>query len=109
MTDDTDLTSAFIAQAIASQRVFLFMKGTPEAPSCGFSALTVQILNLMNVPYGAFDVLSDDTVREGIKQYSEWPTIPQLYVDGEFIGGCDIVREMYESGELKALLENAAE
>lgn len=95
----------FIEKAISSERIFLFMKGTPEAPSCGFSALVVQILNIVGAPFGAFDVLSDDSIREGIKQFSEWPTIPQLYVDGEFIGGSDIVREMYESGELQTLLK----
>lgn len=100
----SDSAHDFITQAISSERVFLFMKGTPEAPNCGFSALVVQVLNLVGVPYGAFDVLSNDAIREGIKQFSEWPTIPQLYVDGEFVGGCDIVREMYESGELQTLL-----
>ena len=100
----TDSPHDFIRKAIASERVFLFTKGTPEAPNCGLSALVVQVLNLVGAPYGAFDVLSNDAVREGIKQFSEWPTIPQLYVDGEFVGGCDIIREMYESGELQTLI-----
>ncbi|NQY82289.1 MAG: Grx4 family monothiol glutaredoxin [Alphaproteobacteria bacterium] len=105
MSESQNSVHGFIAQSIASERIFVFMKGTPDAPSCGFSALVVQVLNIVGVPYGTFDVLSDNSVREGIKQFSEWPTIPQLYVDGEFIGGSDIVREMYESGELQTLLE----
>lgn len=105
MTADTDQVHDFIKHAIKSERVFLFMKGTPDEPRCGFSAMVAQVLNALGTGYGTFDVLTDDRIREGIKQYSEWPTIPQLYVDGEFIGGCDIVREMYESGELQTMLE----
>lgn len=84
--------------------VVLFMKGTPDFPQCGFSSTVAQILGIVGVDYGAVNVLEDQNVREGIKQYSDWPTIPQLYVKGEFVGGCDIIKEMYESGELKNLL-----
>ena len=88
----------------ASTPVFLFMKGTPEAPQCGFSAQVVQILARVVPHYETFDVLSDGQVREGIKEYADWPTIPQLYFDGELVGGCDIIKEMYESGELQQAL-----
>ncbi len=95
---------AAIDEAVKANDVVLFMKGTPDFPQCGFSSVVVQILDVIGVAYVANNVLADQAVREGIKAYSDWPTIPQLYVKGEFIGGCDIVREMYESGELKALL-----
>ncbi len=85
--------------------VVLFMKGSPMAPQCGFSAAVVQALTMMGVKFKGVDVLADMNVREGIKDFSNWPTIPQLYVKGEFIGGCDIVREMYETGELKKLFD----
>jgi monothiol glutaredoxin len=99
-------TQERIKQQVTSNRVFLFMKGTPQFPQCGFSALAVQVLNACGVKdFGSFNVLSDQAVREGIKQYANWPTIPQLYVNGEFVGGSDIMREMYESGELQKLLE----
>ena len=91
-------------QIVRSDRVVLFMKGNPDAPQCGFSAQVVSILGRLLPTYGSFDVLSDREVREGIKDYSNWPTIPQLYVDGEFQGGCDIVKELYASGELQTLL-----
>ena len=84
--------------------VVLFMKGTPVFPQCGFSATVVQMLSLLGVRFKGFDVLEDPEVRQGIKRLSDWPTIPQLYVKGEFVGGCDIVREMYETGELSELL-----
>ena len=84
--------------------VVLFMKGTPVFPQCGFSATVVQMLSLLGVRFKGFDVLEDPEVRQGIKSFSDWPTIPQLYVKGEFVGGCDIVREMYETGELSELL-----
>ena len=84
--------------------VVLFMKGTPVFPQCGFSATVVQMLSLLGVRFKGFDVLEDPEVRQGIKNFSDWPTIPQLYVKGEFVGGCDIVREMYETGELSELL-----
>ncbi len=94
-----------IASLIASDRVFLFMKGNPQAPQCGFSATVVGILDQLLPGYGSFDVLSDMEIREGVKAFSDWPTIPQLYVDGEFLGGCDIVRELAASGELDAKLD----
>jgi monothiol glutaredoxin len=93
-----------ISDLISRNDVFLFMKGIPAAPQCGFSAAVVQILGKMAVPFESVDVLSDPEIREGIKTFSSWPTIPQLYVKGEFIGGCDIVREMFQAGELTALL-----
>ena len=94
-----------IKTAVESNAIMLFMKGTPDAPQCGFSAAVVKILRSYGVPFEAVDVLSDWDIREGIKEYSNWPTIPQLYIKGKFIGGCDIVREMYESGELAELLK----
>ncbi len=94
-----------IKQQTQADDVVLYMKGTPVFPMCGFSAATVQILGHVNVPFQAYNVLEDEDVRQGIKSYSNWPTIPQLYVKGEFIGGCDIVREMYETGELQTLME----
>ncbi|MFG1346301.1 Grx4 family monothiol glutaredoxin [Xanthobacter autotrophicus DSM 431] len=93
-----------IEDIIASSDVVLFMKGVPAAPQCGFSAAVVQVLAQVGVPYRAVDVLQDLAIREGIKAYSNWPTIPQLYIKGEFVGGCDIVREMFQSGELTAML-----
>lgn len=97
-----------IAEQIGSGAVVLYMKGQPLAPLCGFSANTVQILNACGVSdFTAIDVLADQEVREGIKVFSSWPTIPQLYIKGEFIGGNDIVRELYEQGELQKLLQSA--
>lgn len=95
-----------IQSEIDSTDVVLFMKGTPMFPQCGFSAAVAQALTLMGVKYKGVDVLSDPGIRQGIKDFSNWPTIPQLYVKGEFIGGCDIVREMYETGELKKLFDD---
>nr|WP_281173709.1 Grx4 family monothiol glutaredoxin [Brevundimonas bacteroides] len=95
---------AFIAQAIAEHPVVLFMKGTPDAPRCGFSSLAVQILDHVGVEFVGVDVLQDDGLRDGIKTFTDWPTIPQLYVKGEFVGGSDIVREMFQAGELQALM-----
>ena len=89
-----------IKQDIADNSVVLFMKGTPVFPQCGFSAAVVQILTHLGVKFKGIDVLADSEIRQGIKEFSSWPTIPQLYVKGEFVGGCDIVREMFESGEL---------
>ena len=89
---------------IDSNDVVLFMKGTPTFPQCGFSAVVVQVLNHLGLDYKGINVLEDPSVRDGIKDFSNWPTIPQLYVKGEFIGGCDIVREMYETGELTEML-----
>jgi monothiol glutaredoxin len=92
---------------IDSSDVVLFMKGTPVYPQCGFSAMVVQALSNLGVRFKGVDVLADNSVRQGIKEFSSWPTIPQLYVKGEFVGGCDIVREMYESGELIELLNKS--
>ena len=91
----------------AENPVFLYMKGTPMFPQCGFSARVVQILTHMGVPFQAANVLEDGELREGIKAFSQWPTIPQLYVKGEFVGGCDIVTEMFQSGELESLLSES--
>jgi monothiol glutaredoxin len=96
-----------IKKEIDSKDVVLFMKGNAAFPQCGFSATVVQILSLLQVPFKDIDVLSDPEIREGIKAFSNWPTIPQLYIKGEFIGGCDIIREMYESGELHAQFRDA--
>ena len=93
-----------IAKDIAENDVLLFMKGTPVFPQCGFSAAVVQILSELGVKFKAVDVLKDPEVRQGIKEFSNWPTIPQLYVKGEFVGGCDIVKEMFEQGELDTYL-----
>jgi monothiol glutaredoxin len=93
-----------IAEAIAEHKVILFMKGTPEAPACGFSARTVAALQALEVPFAAVDILSDPRIRQELSAISNWPTIPQLFVDGELLGGCDIVTEMYESGELAQAL-----
>jgi monothiol glutaredoxin len=92
-----------IDNEVKSNDVVLFMKGTPQFPMCGFSGQVVQILNYLGVPYKGVNVLEDETVRQGIKDYSNWPTIPQLYVKGEFVGGCDITREMFQAGELQQL------
>ncbi len=99
-----DLVAERIRQEINSNDVVLFMKGTPVFPQCGFSAAIVQVLSYLGVKFKGVDVLQDPGLRQGIKDYSQWPTIPQLYVKGEFVGGCDIVREMAESGELKTFL-----
>jgi monothiol glutaredoxin len=93
-----------IKDEVAQNQVTLFMKGTPVFPQCGFSATVVQILTQMGVKFKGVDVLADPEIRQGIKEFSNWPTIPQLYVKGEFVGGCDIIREMYEAGELQDLL-----
>jgi monothiol glutaredoxin len=93
-----------IAQDVAQNEVLLFMKGTPVMPQCGFSAAVVHILSELGVKFKAVNVLADAEVRQGIKEFSNWPTIPQLYVKGEFVGGCDIVKEMFEQGELDAFL-----
>ena len=96
-----------IKEDIDNNDVVLFMKGSPVFPQCGFSAATVQALTLLGVKFKGIDVLQDPGIREGIKEFSSWPTIPQLYVKGEFVGGCDIVREMFETGELGQLMENS--
>lgn len=100
-------TQAVIKEQVTSNPVVLYMKGTPKFPQCGFSNLATQILKACDTDYLAVDVLADQNIREGIKLYANWPTIPQLYIKGEFIGGSDIMRAMYESGELQTLL-NAA-
>jgi monothiol glutaredoxin len=97
----------WIAKSVAEHPVVLFMKGVPEQPQCGFSAQVVQILDHLGADFVGVNVLQSDALRDGIKTYSDWPTIPQLYVKGEFVGGCDIVREMFQSGELAPLLEGA--
>lgn len=96
-----------IESAIRSNKIQVFMKGTRSFPQCGFSAATVQILEELDVPFGTTDVLADPELRDEIKRFSNWPTIPQVYIDGKFIGGCDIIREMYETGELKDLVKTA--
>jgi monothiol glutaredoxin len=94
-----------IKEQVTQNRVVLYMKGTPQFPQCGFSATATEILKRCGVAnFASYDILQDDDLRQGIKAYSNWPTIPQLYVDGEFVGGCDIMREMYQSGELQQLL-----
>jgi monothiol glutaredoxin len=94
-----------IKEQVTQNRVVLYMKGTPQFPQCGFSATVAEVLKRCGVTdYASFNVLQDDALRQGIKDYSNWPTIPQLYVDGEFVGGCDIIREMYQSGELQQVL-----
>jgi monothiol glutaredoxin len=93
-----------ISEAIAGHKVILFMKGTPEAPACGFSARTVAILQELEVPFAAVDILPDPRIRQELSALSQWPTIPQLFADGELVGGCDIVTEMHESGELEQAL-----
>ncbi|MDQ6979649.1 MAG: Grx4 family monothiol glutaredoxin [Mariprofundaceae bacterium] len=95
-----------IDQVVKEHDVVLFMKGTPEFPQCGFSQRVSAILNTVGVPYAAVNVLLDDHIREGIKHYADWPTIPQLFIKGEFIGGCDIISELNESGELTTLLQD---
>ncbi|HEY7457625.1 MAG TPA: Grx4 family monothiol glutaredoxin [Xanthobacteraceae bacterium] len=97
--------SEFIDNEVKSNEVVLFMKGTPQFPMCGFSGQVVQILDYLGVPYKGLNVLESDDLRQGIKEYSNWPTVPQLYVKGEFVGGCDIVREMFQAGELQGLLK----
>lgn len=98
-------TQAKIKETVTNNPVVLYMKGSPKFPQCGFSNMATQILDACQAKYVAVDVLQDQEVREGIKQYANWPTIPQLYINGEFVGGSDIMRAMYESGELKTMLE----
>lgn len=103
MSDDVQTS---IDNAVKGNDVLLFMKGTPTFPQCGFSSVVVQVLDYLGVEYQAVNVLDNQDVREGIKAYSDWPTIPQLYVKGEFVGGCDIVKEMFEAGELKEYFDD---
>jgi len=95
----------FIDNEVKGNDVVVFMKGTPQFPMCGFSGQVVQILDYIGVPYKGINVLESDELRQGIKAYAQWPTIPQLYVKGEFVGGCDIIREMFQAGELQTLLK----
>lgn len=108
MTDapstEADAARAFIEQTLTNHAVVLFMKGVPDSPKCGFSSVVVQILDHLGVDFVGVDVLQDQALRDGVKTFTDWPTIPQLYVKSEFIGGADIVREMFGSGELKTLL-----
>ena len=101
-----DKTKSIIQNHIDTNDVCLFMKGTPDAPQCGFSMAVSNILKILEVNYKGVNVLEDQLLREGIKVYSDWPTIPQLYIKKEFIGGCDIIKEMYESGELKKVFDD---
>ena len=96
-----------IQQELNEHQVVLFMKGTPVFPQCGFSATVVQVLNHLGVKFKGVDVLQDPGLRQGVKEFTNWPTIPQLYVKGEFVGGCDIIREMFQSGELQDLLSKS--
>ncbi len=94
-----------IEAQIKNNKIMIYMKGTPEMPQCGFSAATVQVFRNLGYPFASVNVLEDPEIRQGIKEFSQWPTIPQVYINGEFIGGCDIIQEMYQRGELKRLLE----
>ena len=100
-------TNDRIQQEVNDNDIVLFMKGSPVFPQCGFSAAVVQVLSELNVKFKGVDVLEDPSIRQGIKEFSNWPTIPQLYVKGEFVGGCDIISEMHESGELQKLINDA--
>ena len=99
-----DQTKKLIEDQIKGNKIFLYMKGTPEAPMCGFSARTVEILKSYGAPFKSFNVFDDESIRQGVKEYSDWPTFPQLYVNGELVGGCDIMTEMHNSGELAKVL-----
>ena len=99
-------TKEIIKNLLKENDVCLFMKGTPEAPQCGFSMAVANVLKHLNVNFKGINILDDENLRQGIKEFSDWPTIPQLYVKNEFVGGCDIVKEMFEKGELKKLFEN---
>jgi monothiol glutaredoxin len=97
-----------IAREVGENAVVIYMKGTPAFPMCGFSAATVEVLNQVGLPYKAIDVLAEGDKREAVKQYTQWPTIPQVFVGGKFVGGCDIVRELHARGELEPLIRNAS-
>jgi len=96
-----------IDQLLSENKIMVFMKGSKLMPQCGFSNNVVQIINTLGVPFGTFDILADQEIRQGIKEYSNWPTIPQIYIDGEFVGGSDIAIELYQSGELQQMVEVA--
>jgi monothiol glutaredoxin len=104
-----DNVLARIDEQVKKNKILIYMKGTPDFPMCGFSAATIQVLESYNVPYESVNVLEDPAIREGIKHYSNWPTIPQVYINGELIGGCDIVREMHANGELEPLIRATVE
>ena len=101
-------TKDLINNEITNNEVCLFMKGTPDAPQCGFSMAVLNMLKILEVNYKGINVLEEQSLREGIKEFSDWPTIPQLYIKKEFVGGCDIIKEMYENGELKKILQDKA-
>ena len=101
-----DQTRSLIQEHINNNEVCLFMKGTPDAPQCGFSMAVTNILKILEVKFNAINVLENQALREGIKVFSDWPTIPRLYIQKEFVGGCDIIKEMYESGELKKIFDD---
>ncbi|MGL5082414.1 MAG: Grx4 family monothiol glutaredoxin [Microcoleaceae cyanobacterium] len=103
----TPETKQKIDDLVAQSKVFVFMKGNKLMPMCGFSNNVVQILNSLGIPFETFDILEDEAVRQGVKEYSSWPTIPQVYVNGEFVGGSDVLIEMYQKGELQQMLEVA--
>ena len=102
-----DAIQAKIDEQVKKNKIILYMKGTPSFPMCGFSAATIQVLDSYNVAYESVNVLDDPAIRDGVKRYSNWPTVPQLYINGEFVGGCDIVREMHAKGELEPLIRAA--
>ena len=102
-----DEVQSAIAQDVKENRVLLYMKGTPAAPQCGFSNMAIQILNFHNTEFATRNVLASDDLRNGIKEFTSWPTIPQVFIDGEFVGGCDILRQMHSDGELEKLLKKA--
>ncbi len=104
-----DSVQAYIDETVKNNKVLIYMKGNRTFPMCGFSAATIQIFDSLGVPYETVDVLQDPAVRDGIKRYSNWPTIPQVYVNGEFIGGCDIIQEMHSRGELESVVRAALE
>jgi monothiol glutaredoxin len=106
-SDHMSEVSQRIQEMIDGNKIVIYMKGSPSFPMCGFSAATIEIFNALGVPYESVDVLQDGEVREGLKAFSNWPTIPQVYVEGKFVGGCDIIREMHEAGELQPLVTNA--
>jgi monothiol glutaredoxin len=102
-----DAIQARIEEQVKKNKIILYMKGTPSFPMCGFSAATIQVLDSYNVAYESVNVLDDPAIRDGVKRYSNWPTVPQLYINGEFVGGCDIVREMHAKGELEPMIRAA--
>lgn len=104
-----DQVKTLIDDMVNTKKVFLFMKGTPKMPQCGFTERVVDILNRLEVEYGSFNILLDDRIRQGVKEYSNWPTLPQLYINGKFIGGCDIVVALYEKGQLQKMLQEEKE